>query len=56
MPFDAADYPGRKEGGAPRPASGNAAVVIILIVFGLAMLTPFSLPALVDLVRYLHGG
>ena len=56
MPFDSANYPGRKGDGDPRRASGTAAVVIIIILFGLLMLTPFSLPAFVDLVHYLQGG
>jgi hypothetical protein len=56
MPFDSTGFPERRSPPSRPTMSDNEACALILIVFALLMLTPFSMAALVDLVCCLRGG
>jgi hypothetical protein len=56
LPFDGADFPERGDGEPRRTASNDTVATIIIVAIAVCLLvTPISVNALVDIIRYIRG-
>ncbi len=55
MPFDSAGFPERDDTPRRSGPSDNVATAIIVVIAVTLLVTPISLAALADIVRYVRG-